>query len=132
MKNGRFIIAVITSLIDEMLILGLILWGLPKFGVEIPLPITIVILTGFAIWAVTTYKLGTRILKKKPLAGLTDMTSVEGRVVKSLNPTGLIKIEGEIWNAQSKDGNIENGTDVIVISQDGFRLTVKRKEKLTS
>jgi membrane-bound ClpP family serine protease len=127
MKNMRLIIAVLSSLLDEALILGLLLWGLPKLGIDIPIPVIVILMVIFALYAITTFRLGTRILKLKPLAGLTDMTSMEGRVVKTLNPAGLVRIGGEIWKAQSAIGTVEAGVDVIVLAQNGLKLTVKRK-----
>jgi membrane-bound ClpP family serine protease len=126
MKNARLIIAIVSSLLDEALILGLILWGLPKLGIELPIPITITIVILFAIFAVTTFKLGTRALKMKPLAGLSEMTNMDGVVVKRLDPIGYVKIDGEIWEAKSSDGIIEKGANVKVLTQKRLRLIVKQ------
>lgn len=126
MKNGRLIIAIISSLLDEALILGLILWGLPKLGIELPIPITIVIVILFAIFAVATFKLGTRALKMKPLAGLSEMINMDGVVIKRLDPIGYVKIDGEIWEAKSSDGIIEKGTNVKVLDQKRLCLIVKQ------
>ena len=127
MKNARLIIAIISSLLDEALIIGLLLWGLPKLGLNLSTPIIVIIAILFALFAVTSFTIGTRVLRMKPLAGLTDMVGVEGRVVKRLTPLGLIKINSEIWDAKSLEGIIEKGTEVIVISQKRLKLEVKRK-----
>lgn len=126
MKNARLIIAIISSLLDEALILGLILWGLPKLGIELPLPVTITIVILFAIFAVTTFKLGTRALKMKPLTGLSEMTNMDGVVVKRLDPIGYVKIDGEIWEAKSSNGIIEKGANIKVLAQKRLRLIVKQ------
>jgi membrane-bound ClpP family serine protease len=126
MKNARLIIAIISSLLDEALILGLILWGLPKLGINLPVPVTVTIVILFAVFAITTFKLGTQALKMKPLAGLSDMINMDGVVVKRLDPIGYVKIDGEIWEARSSDGIIEKGTNVKVIYQKRLRLTVKQ------
>jgi membrane-bound serine protease (ClpP class) len=126
MKNGRLIIAIISSLLDEALILGLILWGLPKLGIELPISITVTIVILFAIFAVTTFKLGTRALKMKPLAGLSEMINMDGVVIKRLDPIGYVKIDGEIWEAKSNEGIIEKGTNIKVLDQKRLRLIVKQ------
>jgi membrane-bound ClpP family serine protease len=126
MKNGRLIIAIISSLLDEALILGLILWGLPKLGIELPIFITVTIVILFAIFAVTTFKLGTRALKMKPLAGLSEMINMDGVVIKRLDPIGYVKIDGEIWEAKSSEGIIEKGTNVKVLDQKRLLLIVKQ------
>ncbi len=123
--NARLIIAIITSLLDEAIIVALILWGLPKLGVKIPPWVTILAVILFAIYAVTVFKLGTHILKKKPMPGFTDMTGLEGIVIHPLNPEGFIKIEGEIWEARAEYGNIKVGTNVIVVNQQRLKLIVK-------
>lgn len=127
MKNYRLILAVLSSLLDEALILGLLLWGLPKLGLAIPLPIILIIMLLFALFAITTFKLGTRALMLKPLTGLTDMTAAEGKVMKRLDPSGYVKIDGELWKAQSVNGIIDTGIDIVVVAHKNLRLTVKRK-----
>jgi len=127
MKNTRLIIALVSSLLDEGLIIGLLLWGLPKLGISIPIPITIIIVILFALFAIITFKLGSRVLNMKPLPGLTDLKGVEGRVVKRLALTGFIKIDGELWEARSLEDIIEIGTEVVVVSQSGLKLGVKKK-----
>jgi membrane-bound ClpP family serine protease len=127
MRKFRLILAVLSSLLDEVLILGLLLWGLPKLGFAIPIPIIIIIMVLFALFAITTFKLGTRALMLKPLTGLTDMTYTEGKVTKRLDPSGFVKIDGELWRSQSVNGTIETGMDVVVVAQKNLRLTVKRK-----
>jgi membrane-bound ClpP family serine protease len=127
MHNMRLIIAIVTSLLDEALILGLALWGLPKLGIEIPLPITIVVMVLFGIYATVTFKLGSRVLRMKPLIGLTDMVGCEGLVTEELKPSGCIIILGETWVAKSLDGNIPKGTLVTVVKQEKLKLIVKRK-----
>jgi membrane-bound ClpP family serine protease len=129
MKNGRLIIALITSLLDEVLIIGVLIWGLPRLGIIIPVPVVVIVVLLFALYATVTFKLGSRILRMKPLAGLTDFKGVTGQVVRTLNPKGLIKIEGELWEARSLDGTIETGKDVVVVNQTGLKFEVKIKHK---
>jgi len=126
MKNGRFIIAVITNLLDEALIVAVILWGLPRVGVHIPLYGTILICLGFIIYAVAFYIIGSRALIKRPLPGFTDLIGLEGRVVDRLAPEGTVKISGELWNARSENTEIEAGMRIVVIHQKGFKLIVRR------
>jgi hypothetical protein len=64
MKNPRLIIAILTSLLDEAIIVAIILLGLPRLGVQLPLYGTILICVGFSIWAIGLYTVGGRILKR--------------------------------------------------------------------
>jgi membrane-bound ClpP family serine protease len=128
MKNPRLIMAVITSLLDEALIIAIILWGLPRLGIKLPIWATVLIVIIFAVYAVTVFRLGSRILYKKPLPGLTDMVGMEGKVIRSLKPDGLVQIEGELWEARTENQPIEKGTDVVVVSQERLKLVVRRKQ----
>ena len=129
MKNARLIIAIITNLLDEALIVAFIIFGLPRLGVHIPLWGIILICIGFLAYAVLFYQIGNTILKKKPLPGFTDMTGIEGKAVDKLAPKGLVKIESELWQATTENGTIEAGTRIIVIKQEGLKLVVKLKNK---
>ena len=125
--NTRLIIAVITTLVDEAIIIAIILWGLPRLGVHLPTWATVVIGLLFVVWSVTVFRIGSRILRKKPLPGLSDMSGTEGIVEKSLAPDGLVKIDGELWEARADTGNIRAGQDVIVVSQNHLKLVVRLK-----
>ena len=127
MKNGRLIIAILTSLLDEALIIAAILWGLPRLGISIPLYGTILVCVGFVIYAVLIYIMGSRALIKQPVKGFTDLIGMEGRVAVRLGPEGTVRIAGEIWDARSDNGDIEAGTRVEVINQKGFKLIVCRR-----
>lgn len=127
MKNTRLIIAIITSLIDEIIIVALILWVLPRFGIHVPWWGLVLVIVAFVVYAVTVFTLGSRILKKKPLAGLSDMLEMEGKTQGRLAPAGFVKIEGELWEARSGAGVIEAGVEVVVVAQEGLRLVVREK-----
>ena len=123
--NTRLIIAIITSLIDEIIIVAVILWVLPRFGILIPWWGLLLIIIGFVIYAVAVFLLGSRALKKKPLAGLSDMLGMQGKTAGRLAPNGFVKIEGELWEAKSQEGIIDAGVGVVVVDQEGLKLVVK-------
>jgi membrane-bound ClpP family serine protease len=127
MKSGRFIIAVITNLLDEAIIVAIILWGLPRLGVHIPLWGTILICIGFIIYAVLFYIIGSSALIKRPVPGFTDMVSMEGQAISRLNPNGMVKVASELWSAHTDQGPIESGERIFVIKQKGFKLLVRRR-----
>ena len=125
--NTRLIVAIITSIIDEVIIVAVVVWVLPRFDIHLPLWGLILMITAFVIYAVIIYIFGSRILRKKPLIGLTSMTGIEGYVTTALAPKGYVKINGELWRARSDSGSILSGSSIIVISQKGLELVVRKK-----
>jgi membrane protein implicated in regulation of membrane protease activity len=123
--NARLIIAIITSLLDEAIIVGLILWGLPKLGINIPLWGMILAVIAFAIFAVISFRIGSRVLKRKAMTGFVDMIGMEGKTTTRLMPDGYMKIEGEIWQARAQTGAIQAGKEVSVTGQQGMKLIVQ-------
>ena len=124
----RFVLAILSTLIEEIAIVVIVLWGLPSLGVQIPLGGVIGIVSGLAVYAVFSYRLGSRALMQKPIIGLPDMVGSRGEVVKPLAPRGVIKISSELWEAKSANRRIDIGKEVIVVGQDGLKLTVRKSD----
>jgi membrane protein implicated in regulation of membrane protease activity len=127
--NTRLILALITSLIDEVIIVAAILWGLPHWGIHIPWWGITLICLAFAAYAYLTFRIGSRILRKKPVSGFTDMIGMSGKALHDLNPRGMVRVNSEIWEARTAGERIPIGTDIIVVAQDGMKLMVRAKEK---
>jgi len=126
--NARLIMAIFTNLLYEAIIVAVILWGLPRWGIRIPLYGLILICVAFAVYGVMSFLAGSRTLRRKPLPGLTTMVGMEGQVVSPLAPEGFVRIGGELWNARAENGSIDAGADVIVIRQSGLKVVVRRKQ----
>jgi len=82
-------------------------------------------------WIPHTSLGGQLFLNKKVLgksnAGFPD--EVIGKTVEALTPlrpTGLILLDGERYEALSKDGYINSGEELRVIAKDNFRVVVKK------
>jgi membrane-bound serine protease (ClpP class) len=128
--KGRLIIAIVSTTLEEAALAAGVLWGLPKLGIQINLPIIAGLIALMAAWgayAVITYRMGSRALRKKPIAGLLDMFGSEGKVVSPLVPEGLVRIKGELWKAKSLSGRIDTGEEVTVMGQDGLELAVRKR-----
>ena len=126
--NVRLIMTIFTNLVYEAIIVALLIWGLPRLGIHIPLYGIILICVAFLIYAVVLFIIGDRTLRKKPLPGFTTMVGLEGQVVSRLAPEGAVRIEGELWNARAENGNVEGGAEVIVVRQYGLKLVVRQKQ----
>jgi len=125
----RRILAILSTLLEEAAVVAVVLWGLPRLGIHIPLAGLIALMAALAAYAVITYRLGSKALVKKPVAGLTDMVGSKGKVVTPLDLEGLVRIKGELWKSKSVDGRIDAGEEVIVVEQDGLKLIVRRDKR---
>ena len=122
----RLIVAIVSTLLEEAAIAVGVLWGLPKLDVHIPLAVLIALMVAWAAYTVITYRMGSRALKRKSVAGLTDMVGSKGKVVTPLDPEGMVRIKGELWKSRSVGGRIDAGEEVMVVAREGLRLIVRR------
>ena len=122
------IIAIVSTIVEEIAILVVVLLGLPQLGVYVPLPALVTIMVVWGVVSVITFRIGTRILLKKPVAGLPDMIGSTGKVVRAIGREGQIKIKNEIWDARSLDDTLKVGEEVGVVDQDGLKLIVNKNK----
>ena len=122
---GRLILAIISTLLEEVALVAIVLWALPEIDIHIPLPGLIAMMVAWLTYSVTMYRIGSRALRRKPVISLPHMAGSKGKVVNSLVPEGLVRVRGELWIAKSAGGEIEPGKEVTVVSQDGLRLVVR-------
>ena len=97
-------------------------------GINLPLYVLIVAMVLWAVYAVTTFWIVTRALRKKAVIGLPTMIGGRGKAVSPLAPEGQVIIKGELWGAKSIDEDIDTGDGVVVVGQDGLKLIVRRVE----
>lgn len=122
--TGRLILAIISTLLEETAIAVIVLLGLPRLGLYIPLPGLIAVMVLWLAYSVVTYRAGSRALRRKPVINIPVIGS-NGKVVSPLVPEGLIRIKGELWVAKSAGKKLDVGSEVIVVEQDGLRLVVR-------
>ncbi len=123
--TGRLILAIISTILEEAAIVAIVRWALPRIDVHIPLWGLIILMVVWLTYSVSTYRMGSRALLRKPVAGLPDMVGSKGKVVSPLAPEGLVKIKGELWIAKSAGAEMEPGGEVIVVEQDRLKLVVR-------
>jgi membrane-bound ClpP family serine protease len=128
--SGRFVIAVISSIVEESLIAVIVMWLLPKIGVNMPMPGLVALMVGWACLSIFTYRKGSHALRRKPMVSLPDMVGSQGMVVSRLAPEGFVKIRGELWSARALDGELEINSRVIVVGQDRLKLDVRASEPM--
>ena len=124
----RLIIAIFTTLLEEAAIAVVALWLLPKVDIHLPLFVLVIIMLAWAAYAVITYRLGSRALRRKPVVGLPGMVGSRGKTVSDLAPEGVVNIKGELWDSKADGRRINAGVWVIVVGQEGLKLVVRREK----
>jgi membrane-bound serine protease (ClpP class) len=120
---------IFTSLLEEAALVAVVLWGLPLMNVHLPVWTLVPTSIALGVWNVYTYRQASRAMRVKPVAGLEDMIGTRGEVVGRLNPSGQVKIRGELWTAEAESGEMKSGRKVVVVGQKGLRLTVRETDQ---
>ncbi len=82
-----------------------------------------VILTTF--FFVVILGLGIKAQRRKPTTGAEGLTGESGDVIETLRPEGVVRVQGELWNAESLSGTIEKGSRIRVVKINGLKLFVE-------
>ena len=123
----RLVLAIFSTLLEEAALAAIVVWGLPRLGIQIPVAVLIALMVAWVAYAVISYRMGSRALGKKPIIGLPNMVGSKGKVVSLLAPEGLVRIKSELWIATSSGSRIDNGEEVTVVGQDGLKLVVRKR-----
>jgi len=108
---------------DEILIGGFLIFLLYYFGLDLWVYGLLLVIIG-AILIFMAYIFLPQL--KKPVTGAEGMIGRTGIAVETLNPTGMVRIKGELWSAESLDNKIEKGEKVVVENLNGLNLLVKK------
>ena len=121
----RLIWAIVSIILEETAIILIALLVFPEFDIELPVFILVIVMTVWLLMSVFFYIMGSRALNKKLTDGPEAIIGKKGIVVRDLNPKGLVKINGELWGAESQD-YITIDEEIIVTGHTGIKLTVAR------
>ena len=125
--KSRLVMAILTNVLWEVALMAIVLWGLPKLGINIPLGGLIAMMAGLAAFGVISYRIGSRALMKKPVVGLSGMVGSKGKVVTPLAPEGTVRISSELWDAKSTGRKIGTGKEIVVVDEEGLKLIVRKR-----
>ena len=68
---------------------------------------------------------GVKAQRRKGMTGVEGMIGDTGEVTDTLDPSGTIRVQGEIWNAESLAGTIEKGEKVRIKEMKNLKLYVE-------
>jgi membrane-bound ClpP family serine protease len=126
-NRNRFIadwLKVSVVFLDDIGVLIIVLVLLHLMKVRIPLPAAIVF--GLLI-ALLVFIIHSRIIPSfhlRQVTGREGMIGIHGKVVKALEPAGLVLIRGENWKAKTDGDYIGTGREVEVVGIEGLVLRV--------
>src|SRR5688572_10928465 len=69
---------------------------------------------------------GIRAQRRKVVTGIEGLVGETGEVMEALSPTGTVKVQGEIWNAESLSGTINKGEKVRIKEMKNLKLFVEK------
>jgi membrane-bound ClpP family serine protease len=123
--------AILSTILEEFIIAMGVLWLLPMWDIYIPLWLLFLAMFAWAAISIFVYRKGTHALMLGHIVGLQNMVGCKGEVVSRLAPAGMVMIKGELWLARSNGGGMEEGTKVIVVSQNRLELVVRKDTETT-
>ncbi len=82
--------------------------------------IVVICLYFVVLWVVRAHQ-------RKIFAGREELVGKIAVVKASLNPKGIVLVEGEHWTAVIDKGQAEPEEEVIITSVEGLKLTVTKK-----
>ena len=123
-KKAYIIFNIATGLLKGAVLLLVILWLLPLWGINIPMWGIILIVVAFLIYEIVTFRLGRRALERKPAIWSEAIVGHCGKATTPLTPNGYVQVNGELWHAFSSDININKGDDIVVVEMDRLTLRV--------
>jgi membrane-bound serine protease (ClpP class) len=93
-------------------------------SVRISLSVIIAAVTVTTLFFLFIVGAGLRAQRAKPVTGIEAMVGETGETLDILNPSGNILVHGEIWNAESVEGQIGQGEKIRVIAVKHLKLIV--------
>lgn len=122
-RKGYIVYSLITALLEEAALVAVVLWLLPRFGINLPLWGLILLVVALGAYDYITYRLGKKALVKKPVM-IPPEVGNRCRATTPLAPEGYVQIKGELWKASSTGPMVLEGQEVIIVGIKGLMLFV--------
>jgi membrane-bound serine protease (ClpP class) len=102
----------------------------PYFAPRVSLSLIITFVAFTTIFFLVALSYGIRALKTKIVSGKEGLVGKIGITKETLNPYGIVLVEGEDWSAESEDGVIEKNEKIEVTKVEGLKLKVKKLKEV--
>ncbi len=126
MKGAKYTVySAITTLLEELALVAVVLWLLPKWGINIPPWGLILMVVAWGAYSGITYWLGNKALDKKPM--ISPDVGSKCQVTMPLAPKGYVRVKGELWQARANSA-IDAGEEVVIVGIERMTLLVSPAE----
>ena len=123
-KGSFALLSLITTILEEAVLIAVLTWLLPHFGISVPIWLSVILVLAWAGWSYLTYRLGEKTIGKTPAIGPEAMIGSVCRATTRLCPTGYVQAGPELWRACSIAGDVDAGVEVVVIGMKELTLFV--------
>jgi membrane-bound ClpP family serine protease len=110
---------------DEVLLVAVSLWLLPGFGIKIPVWLLIILMVSWAVYSFVISNLVTKVIDRTSVVGPETLIGLKCKTTTPLLPDGQVRVGMELWQAHSIAGDIETGTEVIIVNINRLSLLVR-------
>lgn len=117
-------LAVVSTILEEAVLAGVVLWLLPRFGINIPLWALVFMMIALGAYSCAAYRFGKKALEKKPMMASEAMIGSKCTVMTPLAPRGYVKVGSELWQASSLGSAIDKGQEVVIVGIEEMTLLV--------
>jgi len=80
------------------------------------------------LFFLTVIGMGLRAQRQKVVTGIEGLIGATGESLDTLEPTGTVMLQGEVWNAESIAGKIRKGEKVLVKEMRNLKLYVEKAD----
>lgn len=93
--------------------------------IRVSASVIITVTAASALFFLSVIGAGLRAQRLKPVSGLQGMVGETGETLSVLNPSGSVSVRGEVWNAESVSGVIEEHQKIRVTAIQNLKLFVE-------
>ncbi|HET8631845.1 MAG TPA: nodulation protein NfeD [Thermomicrobiales bacterium] len=98
----------------------------PAAAVALP-ALVAVVLIGAAV-SLLIVGSAVRVMRRPPLTGPERLAGATGVATSALDPSGVVRVQGQLWSARLRAGTLEAGRPVRVVARQGLTLEVEPDE----